>query len=372
MSDLNNGIPNSSKTLDDVDVIDYIIVLWKYKWFILLFTILPVLVATAYFKFLPRHVAINYTYMGSLNEGKFEILRTSFYNSENIKKIVERLKAGNLEYYAEEISGVTLENGLDKYISFKFQNSNVPRDDNSLLYMTIGCDSNENIKQIALIYRENFEKVIPLYFEKERLTKNILNIRNKIAGIKDVIFLTDLQLERKKTSLDDLRKIANADSNKLNGNFVMQFNSLDSKVSLPAFYQVQSTETQIVNLNEEIRANKEMLDYYCKILKINQSLFDHVSSKLAAYYTIEEYYSFLKSLAKEYKEPESIYYIESSERKIENVMTENVPLIENPVVYIEGKGTVKKAGLVFLIAFAFSILAAFLAEGLKNHKLKNL
>jgi hypothetical protein len=371
MSDLKNGIPNSSRTLDDVDVIDYIVVLWKYKWFILLFTMLPVLGATAYLKFLPRHVAINYTYMGSLNADKIEILRTFFYNSENINKIVGRFKANNLESFSESISTITSENGFDKYITFKLQNLNGPNDNDYLLEMKVRCKS-ENIRQIAAIYRENFEKVVPLYFEKERLTKNILNVRNKMAEIKDVIFLTDLQLERKKTSLDDLRKIVNTDSNKLNGNFVMQFNTLDSKVSLPAFYQVQATETQIVNLNEEIRANKEMLGYYSNILKINQNLLDHISSKLATYYTIEEYYSFLKSQAEKYKEPELIDYIESSERKIENVMTGNVPFIENPIVYIEGKGTVKKAGLVFLTAFILAILAAFLKEGFKNHKLKNL
>jgi len=61
-------------------------------------------------------------------------------------------------------------------------------------------------------------------------------------------------------------------------------------------------------------------------------------------------------------------YLSSYIKKIENRISASKPVTENPEVYPVARGTAKKSGIVFVIAFMIAVFAVFLREGLEKNK----
>jgi len=239
----------------------------------------------------------------------------------------------------------------------------------SLLVMRIGAQSKEKIRQIASVCRDNFEQVIPLYSEREELNNKIISFKEKMAGIEETRYTLNLELERKKSTLEKLKNSGTEDLSRLPSDIVLQFDNVgDNSAYLPLPYQIQAAETQIINLEEKIRANSENYDYYSQLLKLNEKLFSYVKKVMPSYSTFEQFHSFLTNTLAEYNENNQLLldylkaYIKRTENKIANV----IPLVERPKVYPLAKGTVKKSAIVFVIALMLSMFVAFLLEGLKK------
>lgn len=247
--------------------------------------------------------------------------------------------------------------------------------------MSVGAKSGENVQKIASVYRKNFEQIVPLYSVKEELNAGIMNLKDKMAVIEEARYTLDLQLEREKSTLEKLKNSGSESSDKPPSNIVLQFNMEPSKVKgpnelqnsqnvgdnsayLPLPYQVQAEETQIINLEEQIRANKEMYGYYADLLNLNEKLFDYVKKAIPSYYTLEQFRLFLSNTLEEYKDHQEISdYLKAYIKKIENKIAGATPLVEKPRVYLVARGTVRKTAIVFMIALMISIFVAFLREG---------
>jgi len=165
---------------DEINLIDYFLVLWKRKWLIFLASVLPPLVVGLAIFIGPRDYKIAYTYNMELDEKGFKVLEDKFYSMENLEKLAEKLQASGFSEYAKRLAGTGTEEGLRKFVTFeispsyfeaikpskakdldelqKFQEAR-----GSLLAMQVGAPSKEKIRQIASVGRENFEQVIPLY-----------------------------------------------------------------------------------------------------------------------------------------------------------------------------------------------------------------
>ena len=170
---------------DEINLIDYFLVLWKRKWFIFVASVLPPLVVGLAIFLSPRDCKISYTYNMGLDEKGFKVLEDKFYSTENLEKLVEKLQTNGFNEYAKRLAGAGTEEGLRKFVTFeispsyfeaikpskakdldelqKFQEAT-----GSLLIMRVGAKSKENIREIASVYRNNFEQIIPLYSERER------------------------------------------------------------------------------------------------------------------------------------------------------------------------------------------------------------
>ena len=225
---------------------------------------------------------------------------------------------------------------------------------------------------ISSIMRDDFEKVIPIYSVEDELTNKIEALKTNMAKIEGDRFGLGLELERKKAALEKLKNLKSGDSGNTQSNIVLQFN-VDSKSSLylPLAYQIQAVDSQIINLEESIKANEENYNYYKSLLMVNERLFGEVKNKTSLYYTIQEFHSFLAGMVKDYKDKELIDYLNAYIKSIENKMANTVPLIDKPKVSPIAKGTAKKSGIVFLVAFMISVFAAFLPflrEGLGKNQ----
>ena len=239
--------------------------------------------------------------------------------------------------------------------------------------MHITAQSKEHIREIALICRSNFEQTIPLYSVREELYSRITSFKEKMADIEEARYPLNLQLERKKSTLEKLKNSASEGLGKLPSDVILQFNNIgENSAFLPLAYQAQAAETQIINLEEQIRADKEKYDYYTELLKLNETLFSHVEGLLHSCYTLGQFHSFLTDMLAEYKEDEQHLqdYSKAYIKSIENRMTNSVPLVEKPTAYPIAKGTAKKSAIVFAIALMLSVFAAFLLESFKKKQIR--
>jgi len=145
-----------------------------------------------------------------------------------------------------------------------------------------------------------------------------------------------------------------------------------NSVFLPLPYQIRAAETQLINLEEQIRANKERYTYYTDLLNLNEKFFSYVNKVMPSYSTLEQFHSFLTNTLAEYNENEQqlLDYLKAYIKRIENKIANLIPLVEKPKVYPVAKGTVKKSAIVFTICLMVSVFVAFLLEGLKKSQVQ--
>ena len=192
-----------------------------------------------------------------------------------------------------------------------------------------------------------------------------------MAAIEEARYISNLKLERKKATLEKLKASGSEDLDKLPSGIVLQFNNVgDSNMPyLPLPYQVQAAETQIINLEEQIRANKEGYDHYAALLKLNEKLFSYANKIMSSNYTLGQFCPFLTDALAEYKDNEQIVdYLNAYIKRIENKIANTIPLVEKPKVYPIAKGTAKKSSIVFVASLMMSVFAAFLLEGLEKNR----
>lgn len=370
---------------DEVNLIDYFRIFWKRKWFILLVSVLPALAVGLALYFWPRDYRIAYTYNIELGEKDFRILEDTFYSTENLEKLVEKLREAGSDEYAGKLARTKTAAGLKKCVCFgvlpSYFDAIVPSKAKnlkeirtfqevrgSLLIMRIGAKTGERIRKTASVFRKNFEQIIPLYSEKEELNNKIIQLKEDMACIEETRYALDLQLDREKSTLEKLKASGSEGSSRLPSEVVLQFDSADNSAYLPLPYQIQAAETRTIELEGQIRANKEMYSYYADLLTLNEELLGYVNNIMPSYYTLEQFHSFLTDTLVQSKKNELSDYLRAYIKRIENKMSNVIPLVEKPRIYSVAKGTVKTSGIVFVIALMISIFAAFLLEGLKKSR----
>jgi hypothetical protein len=370
---------------DEINLMDYFLVLWKRKWFISLASVLPALAVGVIIFLWPRNYKTTYVYGANLDEKEYRILLDRFYCEENLGRITTRLKENGLEEYARQITEAQQIKALEKLVNLEvspafFESAGssgktkiedlqkIQQVKGTLLVMTIESGPPKDMHTISSIIRDDFEKIIPIYSAKEGLTNNIEALKANMAKIEEDRFGLGLELERKKATLEKLKNLKSEDSGNVQSNITLQFNMDASSAYLPLAYRIQAVDSQIISLEESIKANEERYNYYKGLLTVNERLFDEVKSKASLYYTIQEFHSFLNNIVKDYKGKELVDYLNGYIKKIENKIASAAPLVEEPKVYPVAKGTVKKSGIVFAISLMIAVFAAFLLEGLEKSR----
>lgn len=236
-----------------------------------------------------------------------------------------------------------------------------------LLNVVIISGPAEDMYKISSVIRDNIEKMMPLYMTQERLATLIRECNNDLADIERNRFSLELTLKNNNEILAGLKKVNTGISADKQDNIVLQFNVGAQSQYLPLSYQIQAAESKRIGLEENIKANEEKYKYYKDLLDLNNRVIAELNSKLSADYSAEQFKSFLAGLAAGYEKPQLKDHLSAYIRKMENRMSASKPITERPKIYPIAKGTAKKSGIVFVVAFMVSVFAAFLREGLEKH-----
>ena len=393
MPNSKNGIPNKqsvSKNItgqadipeDEINLIDYFMVLWRWKYFIFLFTVLPTLIIFLIFNFLPTNYTITYIYDTSFDKefpkllsrelkGKkdsyqpqaqseqelFEtnrrILLDQFYSKENLDKLAAKLRENGSDIYAQGISKSQIQLEIS----------------NTLSTLTIIGNAEQELRKISSIVRDNFEKVIPIYTVMEELNRVIAGFKANMADIKENNFSMELELERKRAILKKMKNLQPSEPDKIPGGIILQIGNISQNSEyLPLAYQIQAIDANIITIEETINANQKKYNYYKNLISLNEKLFDEVKNKTSSYYTIQEFHSFLANMTDKYAENELADYLNAYTERIENMILINTPVIEKPSASPIPKSTIKKGMVLFASLLIITSFVAFLLETVQRRQ----
>lgn len=370
---------------DEIDLVDYFRVLWKRKRLIVAGTLIPTILAGLLLYFLPRTYQLSYTYNRSLNEKEFSFLEDTFYSQENLDRLAEQLKSADLAETAEAIGAAESRDDLKELIQFEavpsyWENTASAQNQSAeemkrfqevrsnRLMMHLFSKSPETIREFGKVCRHNFEQQVPMFSISDSLRERIAGFNENMATIEEARYRLNLQLERKKSTLAKLKNTTPGTGEALPGDLILQFSDVGSSSAyLPLPYQIQAVETQIINLEEQIRQNQEQYAYYSDLLDLYQTLQEQVEST-DPMMTLDAYHGYLTRLAATGLDAESAAgdSLQAYIKRIENRIAGGQPIIENPMITQQARGTVKKTGIVFGIACVLSIFSTFIMEGLQN------
>jgi hypothetical protein len=382
---------------DEINLIDYFIILWKRKYFILLTAILPAMIVGIFFFLLPANYKVTYVYdvkgdvdipndtdAWKLNEKNYNLLIDSFYSEENLNRVTDGLRKNRFEEYVEQVDRNN--DAPDKFIKFEvippfldISKLNITdagqlkqiRDMKALLLeVTIVGKSKENMYKMSSVIRDNIENVIPLYVVQKRLSSDVIKYNDLLSDIEKNRFSLELSLKKINKVLASLKEVSIGIPANKQDNIVLQFNVGEQSQYLPLDYQIQAAESKKIELEENMKANEENHKYYKDLLDLNNKILAELDSKLSSGYSGKQFKTFLSSLAASCEKPEMKDYLSSYIRKIDNGIMLHKPVTEKPMIYSIAKGTVKKSGIVFVIAVMITVFAAFLREGLEKNKTK--
>jgi len=389
---------------DEIDMIDYIRVFWKRKWFILLGSVIPGLIVGLISFFQPRDYIITYTYdvkdytydvedqfgdqtitnvsNWNLDEKNYKVLLNRFYSEGNLSRIRTRLQREGLNEYAEQISKARGVKDLEELVKFEalppyIDLSKVKETDPIrleqirqlkalLLNVTIKGSPRKDISKIASVIGDNIENTIPVYSVAEQLNLSIREFKGKMARIEKDRFASQLALKKGNAMLAKLKHIKTETLAKTESDITLQFDVGSRFEYLPIEYQIQTAESRIIQLEETVKDNEEKYKYYKDLLSLNKELLAEAKNKSSSAYMIQQFHSFLIELVKGIEKEQLKDYLNSYVKAVENRIAAGVPITEYPVIYAVSKGIVKKTAIVFAIALMLSVFGAFLLEGLKK------
>ena len=302
---------------DEINLIDYFLVLWKRKWFIFLASVLPALVVGLAIFLWPRDYKISYTYNVGLGEKAFKVLEDTFYSEENIEKLVEKLQTSDFNKYAKKIAEPKTEKKLKEFIFFEIsplysevmkpleaknieELQKLNQVKGTLLVMTIMGNPQKDMYTISSIMRNNFEKVIPIYSVKNRLVNNIEALKTNMAKIERGRFSLGLELERKKATLTKLKNLKSGDSiinlnNKKFTNSKEQKDILKNENKIKVEFFNQKKGNFILDIE---RKESYLADAYFQFEDIS---INSIDQKFGVY-NVRFVYNFSKLYAEAYKE----------------------------------------------------------------------
>ncbi len=370
---------------DEINLVDYVLVLWKRRVFILLGTILPAVCVAAGLLLLPRDYTMTYTYDMNVDGKLYNILRDRFYSEENLEKLVGRLQKDGIGAFAAKLSKCARSEDYEKYIMFDTSppflaasKSNTEKDPEklakiwemkaSLLSITITDNSPQYLKKTASIVRYNFEKMVPVYIAQRQLIDTIRNNNSMLADVESSRFSTELSMKNSNEVLAGLKRInVDAGENKQNS-VLLQFDIGGQNQFLPLSYQIQAAESKIVELGEAIKTTEERYNYHKDLMNLNDKALSELNAKISSDYTIEDYKDFLVNLLSSIEKTQIKDYLSSYIRTIENLISSNRPLAERPQIVPAEKGTAKKTAVVFAACLMLSVFSAFVMEGVEKNK----
>lgn len=370
---------------EEINFAYYLSVFRKQKLFILLAALLPTLLAALALYLQSRNYQLRYTYNMPLDEKNFCFLEDTFYSDENLKILTADLASAGFSEYAGKLQSASSRESLKQLIQLNvsppfFEADNLSGNTNfeklqtlqvvtgSYLTLRIDTQSLHAIWDIASLVRTNFEKQVPLMLIANSLNSEIFNLKNLSAKIINNRYMLSVQLKRKQSTLVKLKDSESVGDEKPPSNIVLQFDNIEATSDyLPAAYQIQAVETQIINLEEQIRTNQERLDYYNDLLDLYTRLYTHVSGVQSTGYTTEAYHVFLLSLLADYESKESVLdSLQAYTKQIEMLTAQSIPLLERPKIYASPKNTLPKTLIVFAVCLIAAVLAAFLRDAIQK------
>ncbi len=366
-------------------VLRYFRLLWYRRGLIVCGSLVPsLLLATALYLW-PKKYTVTFVYERSLTESEYNVLLRRFYSSENLARIIGRLRESGVSGYAEKLEQAQTEEAVEEFIRFaalpaypkRLQTTDPTTSERistfqaQLLYMDIGGDSREDVAAVSAVVTANLENVLPVYEIRNALKESIQEFKILAAEIEDNRFALSLDLQKEKEKLEKLIRLGDTPPAGAEGNIVLQFTDVrEAREFLPLPYQVRAVQSKIIDLEEELSSDQEKYGYYLKILDLNDKLLKVVEPSILTYYTVGQFLEFLGGQLLDCQDDALADYLKSYIRKTQNLILVNTRAGEKPVVYPVPARVMGRSALAFVILLmATAFVAVVLEYGRERHNM---
>lgn len=357
-------------------------ILWRRKILILFGSLLPALVVGAVLHAWPTKYRVTFVYERLLTESEYNVLLRRFYSSENLGKIIGRLRERQVPGYAEKLEEAETEQSLEELIRFSVApayprrlqttdpatSEQISSFEAQLLYVDIVGDSKGEVSAVSAVVTADLENVLPIYEIRNALKDSIQEFKVRAAEIEDNGFALALDLKEEKEKLKKLQGLDGVPPAATEGNVVLQFSDVqESREFLPLSYQVRAVQSKIIDLEESLASDQEKYAYYLKILALNDKLLKEIEDRILTYYSVEQFLGFLGNELLDCKDNALADYLKSYIRKTQNLMMVNTRAGETPVVYPVPKNIAGRSALVFVVLL---MVVTFVAAALEYRHIK--
>jgi hypothetical protein len=358
----------------------YFRLLWRRRGLIACGSLIPALLVAVVLYLWPNRYTVTFVYERPLTESEYNVLLRRFYSSENLGRIIGRLRESGLAGYAEQLERAQTEKAVERLIRFaaspaypkRLQTTDPATSERistfqaQLLYVDISGDSREEMAAVSAVVTADLENVLPVYEIRNALKESIQEFKIRAAAIEDNRFALTLDLQKQKEKLGKLTRLADTPPAGTEGNVVLQFTEVrEAREFLPLPYQVRAVQSKIIDLEETLSSDQEKYSYYLKILDLNDRLLGMIEDNILTYYTVEQFLEFLGGQLLECKDDALADYLKSYIRRTQNLILVNTRAGEKPVVYPVPKHVAGRCVLAFVVLL---MVTAFVAVALEYRR----
>jgi hypothetical protein len=345
-------------------VLRYLDILWKHKRLIAFGAVLPALVLGALLVLIPHEYKASFAYEWPLTESEYSILQRRFYSAENIGKIVEHLRKKDFTAYARKLAEAESEESREELISFDVfpaypkrlqttgpeTSEKISEIEAPLLYLDVRGGSKANMEAICAIITDNIENVLPIYNVRADLKETIRQLMTDAAEIEDNRFTISLDLQQEQARLAKMKGVDGPAAGAAQDNLVLQMsNDPNNREMLPWPYQLRAVQSRMIELEEGLKGDQQKLDYYVKILDLNNRILRTVESRLLTEYTVGEFIGYLDGELQQAKDTDVSDYLRSYIRKTQNLIFVSTRAGEKPIVEPVKRHAVQRTVLTFIV-----------------------
>jgi len=392
------GVPE-----DEIDLLDCFSVLLKHKKLVFAGVIVSAFLAFSVSSWQPTNYQITYLYdvdgyrlleaqdpatsqvkddvlsrvgRWDLDYKNYYILLEKLYGPENADRLIKEFQKEGLSKYASDLtktSGASEASGFSRLVKFEtipsyneLKKAKIAgrgasgwanRFSASLLQMTVTADSEQDLKKISTVVRDNFEGVISLHLVAEQLKQTLRVCRSKAADIEKDRFGLQLELRTNRSALEKLRRLETARRARDDGE---EGSAFDYEESLGE--QIQAAELKEIELERQIALNKANYERLVELMSLNEELTSQLESKRAGHYTIGQFCKFLRDMLSKCENEGLKGSLGCYIKQIENRISASVPITLEPNIERASGGYAKVAGVTFVLSLMVFMFVSFLAE----------
>lgn len=364
-----------------MELLDFVSEVWRKKWLISGWTLVPSLVFALVLYLSPRDYEASLQYPLSLDALELKKLTDRFFSGENLSRLIRNMEAGGLTSIPRILRQAESPRQLHRYLHLSATPDWIDYANKKNLRLSLERSWAENVEKLEELtakmvdigilgrpreelaaaigfIRYNFEKELPLYRVSDDLAEQIGLMNEKLAKLQRNRMVLLLSLRRSEKILEKLKAIP-ALKTSVAGDYKLNLNFGDlNKESqfLPLSLQVQYYETEVARLGEIIAAEDRELQYDNQIQVMLKSMYEELSARLTADYDLDAFQAFLRQKQRTAASREERDFHDAYLKEIENHGLELVPLVRQTRSAPVAKGTVKTTAFVFCILLLLSLV----------------
>jgi len=367
-------------------------ILWRARWFLALFTLVPSLVFGCYIYFSPRSYRAQLHYPMVLTGTDLQKWLGRFYSGENMQRLIANLRTDGLSELPDDLdeadSEADLRDVIDvevlpDYIDFanrknmklSLQRSwaeNIEKIEQltaQLVSIRIeGSPKSELVKSVAWV-RRNLELEMPLYELMDGTRKRITNLNAELAAIEEARDSNRLALERSRVILAGLEADwAKTGATGVKAEVQLSLKDIEKESPyLPLSLQIQSYQSEATRLAAFMADGERQHELKTRLRTLFGTLYGELAAKIdQSDYSLDHYRAFLDTLIASPASEAEANMLAAHRNLVENMALERTPLTSGERVQPMARGTIGKTALLFTALLIVGIFICCLNENLRS------